>query len=140
MVERKRNEFISGSDMSYRPCLVTIRIANATSVDVKEEIHKAVFHGWITDSPIGEEIVGLVEYEDGTIHTPLMNQIRFVDDMVNEIFSPNRKESKCITYSPTIRIDGPVTEISREALEKIIESAFEEITGECSAGLHKGER
>lgn len=71
----------------------------------------------------------MVEYEDGTIHTHPMNQIRFVDDMVNEIFSPNRKKSKCITDSHTIQIDGPTAEISREALQKTIESAFEETTG-----------
>lgn len=47
---------------------MTVRVANAASGDIKEEIHKAMFHCWIMDSLMGKKIVGLVEYEDGTIH------------------------------------------------------------------------
>lgn len=64
-----------------RPCLINEKI-------------KALFHGWYTVSDIvgpslmvgGHnggiivDVIGIVEYENGTIHPVLPEQIKFVDD------------------------------------------------------------
>lgn len=98
----------------YRPCVVTEYVNKLSPSDslksrvkVKsEEVkHNAIFHHWserfwtIGQSPmIGgyaggqmSQTVGIVEYEDGTIHEHLPNKIQFTDGMF-EKFRENKKD------------------------------------------------
>lgn len=98
----------------YRPCVVTEYVNKLSPFDslksrVKakpEEVkHNAIFHRWSErfwtigqSSMIGgyaggqmSQTVGIVEYEDGTIHEHMPNDIQFKDGMF-EKFWENKKD------------------------------------------------
>lgn len=88
--------------MKYRPCIATERVRNlvpsqgtAHLLDIREETieHTALFHVWShissTHAPVAfgqfggqsSTPIGIVEYEDGTIHVHRPEDIRFTDGM-----------------------------------------------------------
>lgn len=96
----------------YRPCIVTETVkkkipSKSTDhlIDIKREVvnHKALFHCWserfwvYQPLMIGEsagqmsQIVGIVEYEDGTVHEYLPKEIQFTDGIA-EKFSNDKKD------------------------------------------------
>lgn len=88
--------------MKYRPCIVTEHIHNLVPsqgteymLDIHEKTigHTALFHTWsytfLVRDPVvfrrfggqTSTLVGIVEYEDGTIHEHSPQDIRFTDGM-----------------------------------------------------------
>lgn len=50
---------------------------------------RALFHQWSTNAKDGKQVtVGIVEYEDGTVHEAYPNEIVFVDNWVG-VFHDN---------------------------------------------------
>lgn len=99
---------LSERNVRYRPCLIDIRTKCANSGDIKEERYRAIFHCWAEDGwSMGDirksELVGIVEYEDGTVHKHFMNQIRFVDNMVSKIFDSKEIETKYKIFQPEVQ-------------------------------------
>lgn len=94
--------------MEYRPCIVTETIypCPGTQGMFKNKKHEAVFHCWTerqrfyqqpfsgiyTQPNFMNQTIAIVEYEDGTIHEHLPQEIQFTDGMVENI-SKNKKDS-----------------------------------------------
>lgn len=93
--------------MEYRPCIVTETIypCSGTQGMLKNKKHEAVFHCWTerqrfyqqpfsgiyTQPNFMNQTIAIVEYEDGTIHEHLPQEIQFTDGMVEKI-SKNKKD------------------------------------------------
>lgn len=98
----------------YRPCIATEYVNKLSpseslqcriKVNPEEVKHNAIFHHWSErfwtigqSSMIGRyaggqmsQTVGIVEYEDGTIHEHTLNEIQFTDGMF-EKFRKNKKD------------------------------------------------
>lgn len=97
----------------YRPCIATERKIKCVSskeptqriLDSKQDLieHTALFHCWSQKSwvyspvmigEVGGQIsstVAIVEYEDGTIHEHLPQEVQFTDDKAEKI-SENKKD------------------------------------------------
>lgn len=90
----------------YRTCIATECVnTKAPSenmnrlIDIKQEIveHKALFHCWSEKSWIASALglqsqtVAIVEYEDGTVHEHLPQEIRFTDGEAEKCFK-NEKD------------------------------------------------
>lgn len=96
----------------YRPCIITETIypSNGEQGIIERKEHKSLFHQWIKrvspsyeETPFGdggwvarkligndEFLIAVVEYEDGTIHEHLPQEIQFTDSMGEKI-SKNKK-------------------------------------------------
>lgn len=93
--------------MEYRPCIVTETIypCAGTQCTLENKKHVAVFHCWTerqrfyrqpfsgiyTQPNFMNQTIAIVEYEDGTIHEHLPQEIQFTDGMVENI-SKNKKD------------------------------------------------
>jgi hypothetical protein len=86
--------------IDYRPCIV--------------EEHKALFHMWSQRcTPVGGTLqytIGIVEYEDGTVHECYPNVIRFCDNKCKDYTFPEEKKEikECrISDWNTVRFNHP---------------------------------
>lgn len=93
-------------DNKYRPCIVktgeitdtwkTISGKSVTIIIKEAEEHKALFHCWShkfwTVDQISK-IVGIVEYEDGSIHEVYPSEIRFVDNKAKAYMEMNNADT-----------------------------------------------
>lgn len=93
--------------LEYRPCIVTETIypCAGTQCTLENKKHVAVFHCWTerqrfyrqpfsgiyTQPNFMNQTIAIVEYEDGTIHEHLPQEIQFTDGMVENI-SKNKKD------------------------------------------------
>lgn len=83
----------------YRPCIVRVRINERVKGVCKNqyEEHRALFHRWserywttaalFVNEVAGQQshTVGIVEYEDGTIHEHYPQEIQFTDGKAKEV-------------------------------------------------------
>lgn len=69
--------------MEYRPCIVKRK--------------NALFHTWIGGQV--SQLLGVIEYEDGTVHECYPNEIVFVDDNIKKVFKECIKDDKTIPRS-----------------------------------------
>lgn len=91
----------------YRPCIVTETVypSIGTQGRIENKKHNAIFHFWTErqrfyQQPFSgiyaqpsfmNQTVAIVEYEDGTIHEHLPQEIKFTDGMSEKIFK-NKKD------------------------------------------------
>lgn len=96
----------------YRPCIVSVRINERVRGACKKqyEEHRALFHRWserywttaalFVNEVSGQQshTVGIVEYEDGTIHEHYPQEIQFTDGKAKEVLKENSE-----SHSQTIQ-------------------------------------
>lgn len=86
-------KLFTGENSQYRPCLVCDKEYTIKGKKVKGKVVKALFHCWVHKSEvvppslmmgghsggIVSGVLGLVEYEDGTINQVYPSRIKFLD-------------------------------------------------------------
>lgn len=91
------------SKSEYRPCIARVRTGKRTKkgCNCQYEEHRALFHCWsdrywTTAALFENEVpgqqshtVGIVEYEDGTIHEHYPQEIQFTDGKAKEALKEN---------------------------------------------------
>lgn len=85
----------------YRPCIVRVRMNERVNCKKQYEEHRALFHHWsdrywTTAALFANEVagqqshtVGIVEYEDGTIHEHYPQEIQFIDGKAKAVLKEN---------------------------------------------------
>lgn len=109
---------MQGNRVEYRPCVVKVQFNSRVKGGDKSRVeeHSAIFHcwsdrSWTTAALFSNEVpgqqahtVGIVEYEDGSIHEHDPQEIRFLDGRAKEILKEKAESHSRIVQEAAVTI------------------------------------